>query len=45
MLQKVKWRSNNGGNMDPGPMMFTSDDSLPKDDTTTKLGEQLQVGN
>ena len=23
---------NNGGNMDGGPMMFTSDVSLPKDD-------------
>ena len=36
---------NNGGNMDRGPMMFTSDVSLPKDDKTVMMGEQLQLGN
>ena len=30
--------------MDRGPMMFTSDVSLPKDDKTTMLGEQITVG-
>ena len=35
---------NNGGNMDRGPMMFTSDVSLPKDDKTTMLGEQITAG-
>ena len=35
---------NSGGNMDPGPMMFTSDVSLPKDDKTTMMGEQITVG-
>ena len=35
---------NNGGNMDRGPMMFTSDVSLPKDDKTTMLGEQIIAG-
>ena len=34
----------NGGNMDRGPMMFTSDVSLPKDDKTTMLGEQITAG-
>ena len=32
---------NNSGNMDRGPMMFTSDVSLPKDDKTTMLGERI----
>ena len=31
--------------MDRGPMMFTSDVSLPKDDKTTMLGEQITLGN
>ena len=35
---------NNGGNMDRDPMMFTSDVSLPKDDKTTMLGEQITTG-
>ena len=35
---------NNGGNMDRGPMMFTSDVSLPKNDKTTMLGEQITAG-
>ena len=35
---------NNDGNMDRGPMMFTSDVSLPKDDKTGKLGEQIIAG-
>ena len=30
--------------MDRGPMMFTSDVSLPKDDKIAKLGEQITVG-
>ena len=30
--------------MDQGPMKFTSDVSLPKDDKTTMLGEQIRVG-
>ena len=30
--------------MDRDPMMFTSDVSLPKDDKTTMLGEQIRVG-
>ena len=35
---------NSGGNMDRGPMMFTSDVSLPKDNKTTMLGEQITAG-
>ena len=35
---------NNGGNIDRGPMMFTSDVSLPKHDKTAKLGEQIIAG-
>ena len=35
---------NNGGNMDRSTMMFTSDVSLPKDDKTAKLGEQIIAG-
>ena len=34
---------NSGGNMDRGPMMFTSDVSLQKDKTTI-LGEQIKAG-
>ena len=30
--------------MDWGPMMFTSDVSLPKYDKTTMLGEQITAG-
>src|SRR3954467_1854331 len=30
--------------MDRGPMKFTSDVSLTKDDKTTKLGEQITAG-
>ena len=30
--------------MDRGPMKFTSDISLPKDDKTTMLGEQITAG-
>src|SRR3954468_21456057 len=30
--------------MDQGPMMFTSDVSLPKDDKTTMSGEQIIAG-
>ena len=32
---------NNGENMDRGPMMFTSEVSLPKDDKTTMMSEQI----
>ena len=32
------------GNMDRGPMMFTSDVSLPKDDKTAKRGKQITAG-
>ena len=35
----------NDGNMDRGPMMFTSDVSLPKDDKTAMRGNKLQLGN
>ena len=35
---------NNGGNMDRGTMKLTSDVFLPKDNKTTKLGEQIIVG-
>ena len=30
--------------MDRGPMMFTSDVSLPKDDKTTMRGKQITAG-
>ena len=30
--------------MDWGPMMFTSDVSLPKDDKIAKLGKQITAG-
>ena len=30
--------------MDRGPMMFTSDVSLPKDDKTTMQGKQITAG-
>ena len=30
--------------MDRVPMMFTSDVSLPKDDKTTRLGENFRAG-
>ena len=36
---------NNGGNMDRGPMMFTSDVSLPKDDKQLCWVNTLQLGN
>ena len=32
------------GNMDRGPMMFTSDFSLPKDDKTAKRGKRITAG-
>ena len=35
---------NNGGNMDWGPMMFTSDVYLPKEDKTTMMGEKITAG-
>ena len=34
----------NDGNTDRGPMMFTSDVSLPKDDKTAKRGKQITAG-
>ena len=36
---------NNGRNMDRGPMMFTSDVSLPKDDKQLCWVNKLQLGN
>ena len=36
---------NNGGNMDRGPVMFTSDVSLPKDDKQLCWVNKLQLGN
>ena len=41
---KVKWRCNSGGNMERGPMMFTSDVSLPKDDKKAMRGKQITAG-
>ena len=35
---------NNGGNVDPTHMMFTSDVSLQKDDKQLCLGKQITVG-
>ena len=35
----------NGGNMDRGPMMFTSDVSLPKDNKQVSRVNKLQLGN
>ena len=35
---------NSGGNMDWGPMKFTSDVSLPKYDKTAMRGEQIIAG-
>ena len=35
---------NNGVNMDRGPVMFTSDVSLSKDDKTAMLGKQITDG-
>ena len=32
------------GNMDRGPMMFTSNISLPKDDKTAKRGKRITAG-
>ena len=36
---------NNGGNMDRGPMTFTSDITLPKDDKQLCWVNKLQLGN
>ena len=36
---------NNGGTMDRGPMTFTSDVSLPKDDKQLCWVNKLQLGN
>src|SRR4051812_47273671 len=35
---------NSGGNMDRGPMTFTSDVSLPKDDKRAMRGKQIKAG-
>ena len=35
---------NSGGNMDRGPMTFTSDVSLPKDDKRAMRGKQIIAG-
>ena len=35
---------NSVGNMDRGPMMFTTDVSLPKDDKTAMRDKQITVG-
>ena len=35
---------NSIGNMDRGPMMFTSDVSLPKDDKIAMQGKQITAG-
>ena len=35
---------NNGGNMERGPMMFTTDVSLPKDDKRAMRGKQITAG-
>ena len=35
---------NCGGSMDQGPMMFTSDVDLPKDDKTAMQGKQIIAG-
>src|SRR3954469_16759499 len=42
--KKVNKCVNNDGNMDRGPVMFTSDVSLPKDDKTSMRGKQITVG-
>ena len=45
-IQAVKsGGENNGGNMDRGPMMFTSDVSLLKDDKQLCWVNKLQLGN
>ena len=35
---------NSGGNMDRGPMKFTSDVSLPRDDKTSMQGKKITAG-
>src|ERR1041385_2272547 len=42
--RKVNERVNNYENMDRGPVMFTSDVSLPKDDKTAMRGKQIKDG-
>ena len=39
--KKVKERVNSDENMDRGPVMFTSDASLPKDDKIAMRGKQI----
>ena len=50
MQQKVNKAVNSGGvnnqgNIDQGPMMFTSDVSLPKDDKKAMRGKQITAGD
>ena len=42
--RKVNRLVNNDDNMDRGPVMFTSDVSLPKDDNTAMRGKQITDG-
>ena len=42
--RKVNECVNNDENMDRGPVMFTSDVSLPKDDKTAMRGKQITAG-
>ena len=41
---KVNRLVSNDENMDRGPVMFTSDVSLPKDDKTAMWGKQITAG-
>ena len=42
--RKVNKRVNNDENMDRGPVMFTSDVSLPKDDKRSMRDKQITFG-
>ena len=42
--EKLNERVNSDENMDRGPVMFTSDVSLPKDDKTAMRGKQITDG-
>ena len=42
---KVNERVNSDENMDQGPVMFTSDVSLPKDDKSASEVNKSQLGN
>ena len=43
-MHKVIASVNSGGNMDRGPMMFTSHVSLPKNDKKAMRGKQIIAG-